>query len=89
MKIEITNAGDNGYQIYREGSIYPLLNNRVRFLQFYFSDDDIINLIGENKYNKAFINEGKYIFNVTISLLQFVSGERSAQTRNELLMYND
>lgn len=87
MKIEITNEGEY-YHLYKEGSLHPLKNLRQHFNTFAFYDDDIQNLIGEKAFSTSF-NEGKYIYNVSASHLQLITGERSAKNRTELLMYKN
>ena len=88
MRIEITNE-ENGYNIYKENSPYPLQNFRNSFSStFLFFEDDILNLIGEKKYNNYF-QKGICIFEVSKYDLELITGIRSARTKEELLMYND
>jgi len=88
MKVEITNEGEY-YKIYKVGDLHPIKNLRSGYLSpFAFSDDDIENLIGEKAYSTSF-QDGKYTYNVIESHLDLISGNRSAQNRVELAMYND
>lgn len=85
MKIEITNEGEF-YNIYKDGEQRPLKNMRSGFMSpFAFYDDDILKLLDEKQHDKFL--KGEYKFNVSKSHLQFITGERLAQTRQELQMY--
>jgi|694.fasta_scaffold89439_3 hypothetical protein len=84
MIVEITNEGEY-YNIWIGNK--KVRNIRANLNSFAFYDDDIENLIGENNYKKAF-QDGKFIFEVSKKHLDLISGERSAQTKAELLMYN-
>jgi len=87
MTVEITNEGEY-YHIYTKDNLRPLKNFRQHINTFAFYDDDIENLIGVKAFSTSF-KEGKYIFNVSVNHLQLITGERSAENRNELLMYKD
>lgn len=87
MNIEIHNNGQtNGLSIYLKGSLRPLKNIRANIIGIYeFSDDDILNLLGDSAYNR--LVAGEYQFSVTKSILDLVTGNRSAKNRTELQMY--
>jgi len=75
----------NRYSIYIQTNQKPQRNFRAEITGLYeFDEDDIENLL-EGKY-KAF-EKGKYIFNVSVSRLKLITGERSAHSRSELLLY--
>lgn len=86
MKIEITNEGEY-FHIYKQGEARPFRNMRANINLFAFYEDDILNLLGEKKYKKFEL--GQYVFDIPANHIKLITGERSAQTRNELLMYNN
>lgn len=88
MKIQITNEGDEGFFIYKTGENRPVKNYRSNFTKlFTFWNQDILWLIGEKNYDNKFL-KGVYTFSVTANHLKLITGERSAQNRKELAMYN-
>lgn len=84
MKIEITNEGEF-YHIYKVQTNRPLKNYRANLSPFNFYEDDIIKLLNDKQYDKFL--KGEYTFLVDGNFLKLITGERSAQTRNELLLY--
>lgn len=87
MTIEITNEGEY-YHLYKNGNLRPVTNFRQHINTFAFYDEDIENLIGVKAFSTSF-KEGKYIYNVSASHLQFITGERGAKNRTELLIYKN
>lgn len=90
MKIEIvSSAPDKEYKIYKIGDKFPVKNLRSNQLigNCDFSENDILNLLGDKKYAK--FENGIYVFDVTKNHLDLITGERSPRNRTELEMYKD
>lgn len=86
MKIEITNEGES-FKLYYNKELRPIKNFRANLSPFSFYEDDILKLLSEKQHND-FLN-GAYCFEVSKKHLQLITGERSAQTRNELELYSN
>jgi hypothetical protein len=90
MRIDICyeNSCDE-IKIYEVCKKFPIKNLRNNFINpFCFNDNDIFNLLTYKQWDKL-QNKSEYIFNVSKDWLNFISGQRSAQNKNELSLYND